>query len=299
MSDIFIDLLAGLKCNYEEKIHCFEFIKRCVALSEKSRREGLLSLDDDIEGLEHELLRHGIDLICNGKDPVMVRHYLDVSLATGPKEGRECLEDLLAWQTTLYIQSGENPIMVQKLLLAILGKGFEELYRSWEEHDGLPPGAYLLMREELELRFRDFVGRIPDRVTRGDEIAIWDEEQHGYRLIREPSKYMLHNIVIRKAYRPGLRVEIVDQACLAAASDGQIAVIDERIHVMPILHVRRDVSRYCGNIASTGSVVVYGSVLPGFVVKAAGNIIVFGRCDDAILDAGGYVANMHDIAADH
>jgi len=44
-----------------------------VVLSEKSRREGLLSLDDDLESIENTLLRKFVQLVVDGTDPVTVR----------------------------------------------------------------------------------------------------------------------------------------------------------------------------------------------------------------------------------
>jgi chemotaxis protein MotA len=48
-----------------------------VSFSEKARREGLLSLEDDIEQLDDEFMRKGLQLIVDGTDPEIVKTVLE------------------------------------------------------------------------------------------------------------------------------------------------------------------------------------------------------------------------------
>lgn len=59
--------------NEEESIDIYEIFLR---LLDKTRRDGLLSLEDDIEGIPHELIQKGIRLIVDGTDPVTVEEIL-------------------------------------------------------------------------------------------------------------------------------------------------------------------------------------------------------------------------------
>ena len=58
--------------NYEEE----RIIAQLVNFSEKARREGLLALEDDLEEVEDEFLRKGIQLVVDGTDPDIIRNIL-------------------------------------------------------------------------------------------------------------------------------------------------------------------------------------------------------------------------------
>ena len=51
-------------------------ISGLVAFSEKARREGLLALEDDLEEVEDEFMRKGIQLVVDGTDPDIIRSVL-------------------------------------------------------------------------------------------------------------------------------------------------------------------------------------------------------------------------------
>jgi len=58
--------------NYEEE----KIIANLVAFSEKARREGLLALEDDLEEVEDEFMRKGIQLVVDGTDPEIIKSIL-------------------------------------------------------------------------------------------------------------------------------------------------------------------------------------------------------------------------------
>ncbi len=51
-------------------------ISGLVNFSEKARREGLLALEDDLEEVEDEFMRKGIQLVVDGTDPDIIRSVL-------------------------------------------------------------------------------------------------------------------------------------------------------------------------------------------------------------------------------
>lgn len=59
----------------EEKI-----ITTLVSFSEKARREGLLALEDDLEEVEDEFMRKGIQLVVDGTDPDIIKNILYTEL---------------------------------------------------------------------------------------------------------------------------------------------------------------------------------------------------------------------------
>jgi chemotaxis protein MotA len=58
-----------------------EIIKTLVVFAEKARREGLLTLEEDMEQLSNPFIKKGISLVVDGTDPDLVRSILDAEIA--------------------------------------------------------------------------------------------------------------------------------------------------------------------------------------------------------------------------
>lgn len=75
-----------------------------------------------------------------------------------------------------------------------------------------------------------------------------------------------------------------------AAIDGLVTFTEsDKINVFPVYEVNGDVDFHVGNIDFVGNVVIRGNVLPGFRVKAAGDIRVIGGVEAAELEANGSI----------
>jgi len=57
-----------------------DVIKNFVRLSQKARREGLLSLEQDISGMSDRYMRNGLQLVIDGLEPDMVRRIMETEL---------------------------------------------------------------------------------------------------------------------------------------------------------------------------------------------------------------------------
>jgi len=57
-----------------------EIISSLVSFAEKARREGLLALEDDVEKLEDEFLKKGVQLVVDGTDPELVKKILETEM---------------------------------------------------------------------------------------------------------------------------------------------------------------------------------------------------------------------------
>lgn len=53
-----------------------EIIRQLVTFSEKSRREGLLSLEDEVDNLTDKFFQQGIRLVVDGTDPEVIKNIL-------------------------------------------------------------------------------------------------------------------------------------------------------------------------------------------------------------------------------
>ncbi len=65
-----------LKVIYGSTKKSNEVILTLVSFSEKARREGLLALEDDLDELDDEFLRKGLQLVVDGTDPELVKTIL-------------------------------------------------------------------------------------------------------------------------------------------------------------------------------------------------------------------------------
>ena len=138
--------------NYEEE----RIISQLVTFSEKARREGLLALEDDLEEVEDEFLRKGIQLVVDGTDPDIIknilynelnqiqsRHAIGIGMSTAlittlygavlaylvfmpvkrkleDRDNAESLVKEIMIEGILSIQSGDNPRILEEKLLAFL-----------------------------------------------------------------------------------------------------------------------------------------------------------------------------------
>jgi len=76
-----------------------ELIITLVSFSEKARREGLLALEDDLDELDDQFLRKGIQLVVDGTDPELVRRIMETELENiqaRHDEGKKLFDD---WAT--------------------------------------------------------------------------------------------------------------------------------------------------------------------------------------------------------
>jgi len=65
---------------FAPRINPNEMIITLVSFSEKARREGLLALEDDLDELDDQFLRKGIQLVVDGTDPELVRRIMETEL---------------------------------------------------------------------------------------------------------------------------------------------------------------------------------------------------------------------------
>jgi uncharacterized protein (DUF342 family) len=81
--------------------------------------------------------------------------------------------------------------------------------------------------------------------------------------------------------------------------DGVMSRQGNKISVFPIYEVNGDVDYSVGNINFIGTVIVRGSVITGFRIKASGDIQIYGSVEGAELEADGDITVSHGILGQH
>lgn len=110
-----------MKCSNEEKRRCIPLIEFILKLSEKARKNGLLSLEGSDKN-HMFFIRKTLELLLDGVEPGYIRHVMMNYIHVGNYEGIELLERILALEGLLAIQAGEHPLLLFQKLLSYLGE---------------------------------------------------------------------------------------------------------------------------------------------------------------------------------
>ena len=82
LSDMTTGLKAGIKTMISSpKTDLAPVIGQITTMADKARKEGVLALDKEIEGIEDPFLARGIQLVVDGTDPAETREILELELA--------------------------------------------------------------------------------------------------------------------------------------------------------------------------------------------------------------------------
>ncbi|WP_097025843.1 motility protein A [Clostridium peptidivorans] len=68
-----------------------------ISLSRKARREGLLSLEDEISSIEAEFLRKGLQMVVDGIEPETIREIMDLEISEMERRHKEGVDMLRTW----------------------------------------------------------------------------------------------------------------------------------------------------------------------------------------------------------
>mgnify|MGYP000635717642 CR=1 FL=1 len=103
------ELSERIQCNEAEKKECMTLVAEVVAMANKAKRNGLLSLVQEAEETPHFLLRKGLQLILEGVNPQMVETTLQHYILSGKHRGKELLQRCIIVEGVLAIQNGIIP----------------------------------------------------------------------------------------------------------------------------------------------------------------------------------------------
>lgn len=126
-------------CSKSDKKKILPSIELILRLSQKARREGLLSVEDDVPSVEPLFLKNGLRLVIDGCDPEEVRELLLAGIHAGRFSGKELLLRMIAANGVLGIQEGISPNLLRRKLYACLGEEFE----PDAESDSTPSSAVI------------------------------------------------------------------------------------------------------------------------------------------------------------
>lgn len=82
---------------FDKSIPQLEIINNFVELSKKARREGLLSLEDEIQNIEDDFLKNGIQMVVDGIEPETIREILELEIYEMQRRHSEGINILKSW----------------------------------------------------------------------------------------------------------------------------------------------------------------------------------------------------------
>lgn len=115
-----------IQCTNDEKKECLETINTILKLSEKTRKYGLLSLEDEASKNPDFLMRKGLLFVVDGIEPEFIREVLGTYIFAGNYVGKELLKRILVKEGVLLIQKGEHPLMIRERLTSFLGENYAD-----------------------------------------------------------------------------------------------------------------------------------------------------------------------------
>ena len=80
LSKIWVGIKAFAKTMVPPKTDPIESITQIIRLANLARREGILALEDAVDGTDDEFLKQGIMLVVDGTDPDLVRNILETEI---------------------------------------------------------------------------------------------------------------------------------------------------------------------------------------------------------------------------
>lgn len=89
--------LALRNAFFEKQMPVNEIIDEFTQLSRKARKEGLLSLEDEIESINDDYFKNGIQMVVDGLEPEVVRETLELEISAMERRHAESINLLKAW----------------------------------------------------------------------------------------------------------------------------------------------------------------------------------------------------------
>jgi flagellar motor component MotA len=110
-------------------------VERALFMSNKARREGLLSLEEELDSekyLQRELFEYGMRLVVDGTDAPFIDRILTNIINLEQDNDVKTLKTIQK-EAVLSIQAGDNPRIMALLLNSYVNIGIEEAMKRFIE----------------------------------------------------------------------------------------------------------------------------------------------------------------------
>jgi chemotaxis protein MotA len=82
---------------FDKEMSQADIIEKFVDLSKKARKEGLLSLEDEVETINDSFFKHGIQMVVDGMEPETIREVLEMEISSMERRHSSGINLLKSW----------------------------------------------------------------------------------------------------------------------------------------------------------------------------------------------------------
>jgi chemotaxis protein MotA len=125
-----LSLAAKSACSREDQLLLVPLVIQLKELAEKSKKSGLLSLENELSQISDPFLKLGVQLIIDKTDPANMKDILDSDIYYNESNGRELLKKIILREGLLRIQEGDTPRNVLICTKIFLGKVDNDIWKS-------------------------------------------------------------------------------------------------------------------------------------------------------------------------
>ena len=233
-----------------------------ITLSNTARREGLLALEEALKENESDFLTLTALLIIDGTDPELVIEIAANEYWTKEPQGIEAMIAYFYLRGMISIQSGENPQILEKLLLSLIPLAWRQEYQKQletaKEKSKLPhlneiyekfATIYPIFQEEstletisiLEQQIHTLPNPFIQRIIR--DIENNDLSICVYALSKDSRKKIFHNLSTRLA-------NIIMEDIVSYRSISEKDVSKSILKVLSVIHTLRETGEIYAPIES-------------------------------------------------
>ncbi len=185
----------------------------------------------------------------------------------------------LLWKAKLYC----TDVLIAKATMPVQGSNAFIEYHFNVEKTNKPA---LLEDGSVDFHSLDMI----ERVEEGQLLATLTPEVQGTPGITVTGESIPPARVRKRFLKYGKHIRMDEDGLhIYSEVSGNVTLVDDTVFVSNVYEVPADVGTSTGDIEYDGSVEVKGNVLSGYKVVAAGDIIVNGTVEAAILHAGGKI----------
>lgn len=123
-------LAAKAACSKEDQLSLVPLVLQLKELAEKSKKSGILFLENELSQISDPFLKMGLQLILDKTDPADMKDILDSDIYYNESNGRELLKKIILREGLRRIRNGDTPRDVLICTKIFLGKVDEDAWKS-------------------------------------------------------------------------------------------------------------------------------------------------------------------------
>lgn len=132
MFDIWVS--GRMQFTDEDRRECLDTVATIIELVSNARKHSILAIEDEMQSIDDTLLRKGLAMAVDMRDPDYIRQTLQKFIIAGDYRGGALLKRIVIMEGIISIAMGENPTQTYNYTLApLFGEDFLPEYERYFE----------------------------------------------------------------------------------------------------------------------------------------------------------------------